>query len=118
VFDLGFNGFQAGPLDIPKTKISGNQQNEVLDLAFTATHNDSILININSQITGTSEELRFHVKPDSLILDRNVWNIPEGNEILMTKKKISFNDFQFTREDDRVELTDKLPNISRDHAAI
>src|SRR5690606_21356304 len=28
VFDLGFNGLKAGPLDVPKTKITGNQQNE------------------------------------------------------------------------------------------
>lgn len=118
VFDLGFDGIQAGPLDIPKTKVTGNQQNEELNLAFTATHNDSTLINVLSQITGTSEELRFHVKPDSLILDRNKWQVPDNNEILLTKKKITFNDFRFTRDDEMVELTDKLANISRDHAAI
>lgn len=118
VFDLGFNRLKAGPLDVPKTKVSGRQQNEELNLAFTAVHKDSILININSQIMGTAEELRFHVKPDSLILDRNKWETPENNEVLITRKKVAFNDFRFTRGDEKVELTDKMPGISRDHAAI
>ncbi|WP_240673156.1 translocation/assembly module TamB domain-containing protein [Aequorivita ciconiae] len=118
IFDLGFNSLKAGPLDVPKTKISGHQENEELNLAFTAIHKDSILININSQITGTSEELRFHVKPDSLILDRKKWETPENNEVLISRKKVAFNDFRFTRGDEKVELTDKMPDISRDHAAI
>lgn len=118
VFDLGFNRLKAGPLDVPKTKVKGRQQDEELNLAFTAVHKDSILININSQITGTSEELRFHIRPDSLILDRNLWQTPENNEILISKHKVVFNDFRFTRDNEKVELTDKLPNISQDHAAI
>lgn len=118
VFDLGFDKIQAGPLDIPKTKVKGNQQNKELNLAFTAVHKDSTLINIKSQITGTSEELRFHVKPDSLILDRNLWQVPENNEMLLRPKEVVFNDFRFTRDDEMVELTDKLSEISRDHVAI
>jgi len=118
IFDLGFNRVKAGPLDIPKTKVEGRQQNNELNLAFTAVHKDSVLININSQITGNSEQLRFHVFPDSLILDRNYWKTPESNEILITKNKISFNDFQFTHEDEMVELTDGSKDIPRDHIAI
>ncbi len=117
-FDLGFNGLKAGPLDIPKTKIMGNQKDEKLHLAFTAIHKDSVLINVNSQITGTSEELRFHVKPDSLILDRNEWQTPEDNEIIITRKKVAFNNFEFTRNDEKVNITDKIPGLSLDHAAI
>lgn len=117
-FDLGFNNVKAGPLDIPKTKVMGKQQDNELNLAFTAVHKDSILININSQITGTEEELRFHIVPEGLILDRNIWKTPENNEVLISKNKVSFNDFRFTRNEEVVELTDKFPNISQDHAAI
>lgn len=118
VFDLGFDNIKAGPLDIPKTKVMGRQQNNELNLVFTAVHKDSILINVNSQITGTSEELRFHVFPDSLILDRNRWQTPESNEVLLTNNKITFNDFRFSNADEMVEFTDKADNISQDHIAI
>ncbi len=118
VFDLGFNSLTAGPLDVPRTKIKGNQQNEELNLRFTAVHKDSTLINIKSLITGTSEELRFHIQPDSLILDRKLWKTPDNNEVLISKHQVLFNDFRFSHKDEMVELTDKLPDISRDHAAI
>lgn len=117
-FDLGFNSIEAGPLKIPKTKVTGVQKDNELHLAFTAVHKDSTLININSQITGTAEELRFHVLPEDLILDRNIWETPESNEILIKKNKIIFNDFRFTRNEEIVELTDKLAEVPQDHAAI
>ena len=117
-FDLGFNRIKAGPLNIPQTKIIGNQQNEVLSLVFRATHQDTTLINVKSQITGSSERLRLQVLPDSLILDRNLWEIPETNEILWTDDRISFTDFRFSRNEELMELTDKLSQVSRDHAAI
>ena len=117
-FDLGFNNLKAGPLDIPKTKVIGKQQDNILSLTFNAVYKDSTLININSQITGTQEELRFHVLPEDLILDRKAWKTPENNEMLISKNKLTFNDFRFTRNDESVELTDKLSDVSKDHAAI
>src|SRR5690606_9897390 len=108
----------AGHLDVPKTKITGNQQNEEHNLAFTAVHKDTVLININSQISGTSKELRFHVLPDSLILDKNVWQIPETNQVIWTKNKITFNDFRFTRDGALVALIDKLSDRKQDQVSI
>lgn len=117
-FELGFHGITAGPLDIPKTKVIGNQQDEVLNLAFTATHQDTTMIHVKSQLTGSSEQLRFHVLPDSLVLDRNLWETPQNNEVLWTKDKVSFIDFRFSRNGELVEFTDRLSNVSRDHVAI
>lgn len=118
VFDLGFNSLKGGPLDIPKTKITGNQQNGELNLNFKAVYNDSTLINIQSQITGTSERIRYHVLPEDLILDRNPWQIPDDNEIIYTDNRITFNNFQFTRNNAVVELTHNLAGVSQQHAAV
>ncbi|SRX55921.1 translocation/assembly module TamB domain-containing protein [Aequorivita sp. CIP111184] len=118
VFDLGFNNLKGGPLDIPKTKITGNQQNNELSLSFNSTYKDSTLINIQSQISGTSEALRFHILPEDLILDRNLWETPESNEVLITKNTIEFTDFRFSRNNSVVELTHKLIGVSQNHAAI
>ena len=118
VFDLGFNSLRGGPLDIPKTKIKGRQENEELNLVFTAVHKDTTLFHVKSQITGTSERLRFHVLPDSLILDRKSWKTPEDNEALITREKISFNDFYFSNGEEKFGFTDDLPEVSRDHVAL
>ncbi|MCZ4320021.1 translocation/assembly module TamB [Aequorivita viscosa] len=118
VFDLGFNSIKGGPLEIPKTKITGNQLNGEMNLNFTSVYKDSTLINIQSQITGTAEKLRFHVVPEDLILDRNLWTTPDNNEVLILRNKLEFNNFRFTRNNELVELTHNLTGVSPQHAAI
>ncbi len=118
VFDLGFNNIKAGPFDIQKTTITGNQSNNELALNFTAYNKDSTMINIESQITGDRDRLRFHVLPTDLLLNYSPWETPETNEIIYTGDKLEFNDFVFRRENQSVEITDKASNVSKDHVAI
>ncbi len=118
VFDLGFENVEAGPLHIPKTKITGRQENSVLNLLFNATNKDSTVINVRSQITGPQDRLVYHVLADSLIFNSHNWAVPENNEIVITDKNLEFNNFNFTYNDQIVEITDKLPNVKENHVAI
>lgn len=117
-FDLKFDRLQADPLAIPQTKLSGQQQGDTLQLAFTAVHNDSVFTRIKSQLSGTAKRLRFHVLPDSLMLNQNHWTVPDNNEMLITPKALLFDNFTFSNGDEQFSLTHQLPNVSRDHAAI
>ncbi|WP_396596573.1 translocation/assembly module TamB domain-containing protein [Dokdonia sp. R86516] len=117
-FNLGFKGITAGPLAIQRTEISGNQTNNELALDFLAYAGGEKLIQVQSEITGSRENLRFHVLRDSLIFNKKQWGIPVTNEVLITDKKLSFNDFRFKRNTQSVEITDKLPTIEKDHIAI
>ena len=69
-FDLGFDGLTAGPIAIQETRIKGNQTNNELSLDFLAYANDEKLIQVQSDITGSRERLRFHVSEDSLIFNK------------------------------------------------
>lgn len=117
-FDLGFKKVKAGPLYIHKTKFSGHQTDGELSLSLIAYHDDEKLIQLLSKITGSPEELRFHMMPDEIILNKELWQTPENNEMLMRKKEFVFNDFRFFRDNQSVEVTDKNPNIKSDHIAI
>lgn len=117
IFDLGFNRIKAGPFNIQKTRVEGSQANNELSLSFTAYHQDEILTQIRSKITGNREELRFHVLTEDLVLNKTPWNIPESNEILIRDQKLEFNDFLFSRDNQSFELTDKLASISKEHIA-
>lgn len=118
IFDLGFKNIKGGPLDIPKTRIKGNQKDNEMSLSFNSIYKDSTLINIQSQITGTSEQLRFHILPEDLILDRNLWETPDDNEVLISKENLEFNNFRFSRNNEVVELSNKMPDVAKNHAAI
>ena len=117
-FDLGFNRIKAGPFDIQKTKLTGDKTNDELALAFIAYHKNEILTQITSNITGDRKQLRFHVNPEDLILNNTPWNTPENNEILISKKKMVFNEFLFNRDHQSFEITDKLSTISKEHIAV
>ncbi|MEO5789727.1 translocation/assembly module TamB domain-containing protein, partial [Gelidibacter sp.] len=118
IFDLGFNRIKAGPFDIPKTKLTGDQSNNELSLAFTAYHKKEILTQITSKITGDRKQLRFHVIPEDLILNKTPWFAPEDNEILIGEKKMVFNDFLFSHDNQSFEITDKLASMSTEHIAV
>ncbi|MBJ7880793.1 translocation/assembly module TamB domain-containing protein [Gelidibacter salicanalis] len=117
VFDLGFNQIKAGPFNIQRTKLEGEQANNELSLAFKAYHNEEILTQITSKITGSRELLRFHVVPEDLILNTSPWDTPETNEILISDKKMEFNNFLFSRDNQSFEITDKLASITKEHIA-
>ncbi len=117
-FNLGFKNITAGPLDIPRTIITGNQSNNELSLNFLGYQDDVTLMNVNTKITGSREQLRFTVNPDSLILNKSKWTIPASNEVILTDNNIEFNDFKISKNNQSIEVTDKLPGITKSHAAL
>ncbi|MBJ2174500.1 translocation/assembly module TamB domain-containing protein [Aureibaculum sp. A20] len=118
VFDLGFKEINSGPLAIKKTSITGNQVNNELALSFTSFYDQKKLINIESTITGHRDSLRFHVLNDNLILNKNKWETPNSNEILINNNKLSFNDFKFSRNGEAVAITDVVSSSNKDRIDI
>ncbi|HLV14652.1 MAG TPA: translocation/assembly module TamB domain-containing protein [Xanthomarina sp.] len=117
-FNLGFNQIKAAPFHIQKTIIEGNQIDNELALSLVAYHKNDKIIQILSQVSGTSEELRFHVLPENLILNKTSWSVPKTNEVLIYDKELVFNDFRFSKGNQSIEITDKLPDVSKNHIAI
>jgi len=117
-FDLGFKNISAGPIDVPKTVINGNQTDTGFLLNFLGFHDNETLMNVNTKITSYPKGLRFTVRPDSLILNRKKWTIPTTNEVIITDKNFEYNDFKITKGDQSIEITDKLPQIKKSHMAV
>ncbi|WP_225035162.1 translocation/assembly module TamB [Winogradskyella sp. SM1960] len=117
-FNLGFQNITAGPLNVPKTIIKGQQSDHELVLDFLGYHNDEQLMNVSTKISGNRDELKFTVNPDSLILNKETWTIPDNNEVIITEKNLEFNAFKITKNNQSIELTDKLENITEKHIAI
>ncbi|WP_431133871.1 translocation/assembly module TamB domain-containing protein [Psychroserpens mesophilus] len=117
-FNLGFKNITAGPLNVPKTVITGNQTNNELSLNFLGYHEGERLMNVNTKITGNRNRLKFSVSPDSLILNKKKWIIPAQNEIILTDKNLEFNDFKISKNNQSIAITDKLQNITKPHIAL
>ena len=118
IFDFGFKEIKAGPINMHRSIIKGEQLNNELTLDFLAYHDEDQLMNIKAQITGHRERLRFHITPENLILNKALWTIPQDNEIIITETKLEFNDFIINKDNQSVEITDKLPSINKNHIAL
>lgn len=117
-FDLGFKNISAGPLEVPKTIITGDQTDTGFLLNFLGYHNKKTLMNVNTKITSYPKGLRFTVLPDSLILNKKNWIIPDSNEVIITDKNFEYKDFKITHGEQSIEITDKLNTISKSHMAV
>lgn len=114
-FNFGFNEINAGPLSLPKSEIKGNQTNNELLLSFLASHDDTEIISIEAGVTGDRERLRFHVVPTNLLLNKEIWTIPQDNEIIITDNKLVFNNFKINKNTQSIEITDKLNSSNKNH---
>ncbi|TXD47912.1 translocation/assembly module TamB [Polaribacter sp. IC073] len=117
-FNLGFRNITAGPVDMPKTIITGNQTNNELSLNFLGFYKGKKLMNVNTKITGNRESLKFSVNKDSLILNSGKWTIPEDNAVELSDNNITFTNFKISKGKQSIEITDQLKNITKSHIAL
>ena len=117
-FNLGFKEINTGLLAIPKTVFKGNQEDDKMRLNFTSYFDNEVYNLIQAEITGKQDSLRLHIVSDLLKLNKLDWETPKDNEILFTKSKIDCNNFKFSQDDQTLEITDKLPNIEKEHLAL
>lgn len=106
-FDFGFKEIHAGPILIKQTSIVGNQQNKEMDLNFSAFDEDELLMHLNANISGHRDSLKLKVIPDSLIINRQSWQIPDSNQMVYTPKALGFTDFTFSKNNQSVAITNK-----------
>ncbi|SHM82723.1 translocation/assembly module TamB domain-containing protein [Polaribacter sp. KT 15] len=117
-FNLGFKNIKAGPVDVPKTVITGNQTNNELALNFLGFHKGEKLMNVNTKITGNRDRLKFTVNKDSLTLNKSKWSIPEENEIVLENNNLTFSNFRINKENQSIEIINSLKNVQKNHIAL
>jgi translocation and assembly module TamB len=117
-FNLGFKNITAGPLNVPKTIITGAQKDNELSLNFLGFYQGEKMMKVNTSITGNSEKLKFTINQDSLFLNGRTWKIPKTNAIIYEENKLTFSDFKISKDNQSIEITDKIPRISKDHIAV
>lgn len=118
-FTLGFQNIQAGPLDIPETKIQGEQRGEELYLNFNARDNEEVFVRIPWVLSGSSEILNLHVLGEELVLNKEKWNIPKDNQISFSKEGgLVFHNFEFSKGDAAVRYSNDLMKFKQEQVGV
>ncbi|MHA7942796.1 translocation/assembly module TamB domain-containing protein [Formosa sp. 3Alg 14/1] len=104
IFDLGFNNILAGPIHIKRTNFSGNQVNNAMDFTMISYDQEDVLMQLKSNIKKEDDQLIIHVLPESLILNKAPWQIPNDNAITYSPGLLDFKNFKFTNTNKSVSI--------------
>ncbi|WP_242404044.1 translocation/assembly module TamB domain-containing protein [Formosa agariphila] len=95
-FDLGFNEILAGPIQIKKTNFNGNLLNKEMDFTMVSYDEADVLMQLKSKIKREDKQLIIHVLPESLILNKETWQIPDDNALTYSTNLLEFEHFKFS----------------------
>jgi len=117
-FTFQFKNIISGPINIPETIISGLQQNNGLDLSFQAIEDNKKIMYLRSKITGNRDRLRYHINPDSLMLNKKIWQVNQNNEALLMGDTLKFNDFEIQRNGQSIQFKNTFETIAATHVGL
>ncbi|MUP45734.1 translocation/assembly module TamB [Gramella sp. BOM4] len=117
-FELGFQSLDAGPLAIKKTLFSGRVIGQKLDLDYASSYEEDSLVFVQSQMNFQGDTLKFHVKPEKLILNRNPWQINSSNQISYSEGYLDFDNFILSRNQQQMRVTNDLSGIEKEHLGL
>ncbi|MFI2743180.1 translocation/assembly module TamB domain-containing protein [Zhouia sp. PK063] len=107
-FNFGIKSLQNGRLKVPTVYFGGHRANKKLALYFKAEDDSSRIVNLRSEITKEGENVIVHVLPDSLLINRKNWSIPQTNQISFSNQKITTQDVTFSNENQQITFSDQL----------
>ena len=117
-FVLGFDALNAGPLAIQRTDLEGEIIDEILHLDFNSYFEEEHLMHIRSEVENIDGTVVVWLDPSEVILNSNLWEVPERNEIRMAENSITFTDFSFSRNNQNLEVTNEQQGIEGEHVGI
>ncbi|MEQ8471466.1 MAG: translocation/assembly module TamB domain-containing protein [Marinoscillum sp.] len=103
-FLAGWSHLDAGPLSVDKTLLKGSLQEDGLLVDFNAAHGTDTLIHIGSVITAMGDTVKYHLNPQTLVLNKKPWSIPETNAIYVAPDFLRFESFRLNRNSQEFTL--------------
>lgn len=108
-FILGFENLDAGQFGMYRTLLSGDLTEGMLTANFFSfDETDEIFFALHSQTSGKQGDMSFRLLPQNLILNKQEWNIPEDNEILVKEKSIEAHNFVLSRNGRELKIANDL----------
>jgi hypothetical protein len=117
-FNFGLKSLKAGPIDIKRTEVLGEVSNDSLKLDFLAFNNTEKLIHIKPEFFRQGDSLSLHINPSDLTLNAKPWSIPSNNRLKYIDNVLDIDDFTLSREGQSVTISNKKPNVAKDHLGI
>jgi len=117
-FNFGLKSLKAGPIAIKRTEILGEVSNDSLKLDFLAYNDTEKLIHLKPEFFRQGDSLSVHINPSDLTLNAKPWSIPANNRLRYIDNVLDIDDFILSNEGQSVTVSNKKPNVTKDHLGI
>lgn len=117
-FGIGFHGLSLSPLDMGQSSVSGNYQQNSLNLDFFSGDDSGVLLDVKSLLAITGDTINFSIIPEGLVFNRQSWEVPSGNQMVYAPELLTFNDFSFSRNGQSIFFSHQISGIEEEHVGI
>ncbi|PIB36087.1 hypothetical protein BFP72_12125 [Reichenbachiella sp. 5M10] len=117
-FRLGWREIAMSPLLIDRTQLVGHTVDGRLLLELNAYTEDELLMHIGSELTRNGDTVSYHMNPDGLLVNQQVWSVHPDNAILMGNGFVDFSNFILTQDQQQVELTCGFADVEEEHVGV
>ncbi|MEO9891046.1 translocation/assembly module TamB domain-containing protein [Aurantibacter sp.] len=117
-FTAGLAGLVSNPIHMGHTFFEGNLKDKELRLDFSSFNGEEKIAHIGSEMTLKKDTLQFHIEPKELILNRELWTIPQSNEILIAKNFLAFKDVAMSLNDQQLSISNTMEGVEKEHVGL
>lgn len=117
-FNFGLASLETGPVSMGRTFFDGEVMGDRLFIDFNAFDADERLVHLSADIGYGGDTVSIHLDPENLVFNRQQWNIPTDNEILLADQFMDFHNFIWTRADQELAVRTDLPGYVNEHVGV
>jgi translocation and assembly module TamB len=117
-FSAGLAELIYKPIHLKQTYLEGSIKNKELLLDFNSKNDTVQVMHISSSMVLQKDTIQLHINPEKLILNKNKWEIPIDNAIVMAESYSDFKNVTLSRNAQRMEISNNVPKIEAEHIGI
>jgi translocation and assembly module TamB len=108
LFNLGYSGLSAGPVEMDETAFRGTIQEGLFDIGFISYWNQKPLVQMRTEILWQNDTLKLAFDPDTLILNGQLWTIPPDHSVIYAPGLLEFRNFEISQAEHKLTVTNAL----------
>ncbi|MFS4417591.1 translocation/assembly module TamB domain-containing protein [Maribacter sp. 2307ULW6-5] len=115
---VGFAALASDPINIKRTALKGSLEGDELLLELVSTDSLQTLAQVQAGMRIRNDSILFQLKPDKVVLNRQPWQVPPDNQILIAPKTAHFKNVRFRNGEQAFEVGNALPGREKEHLAL
>ncbi|MBN3521938.1 translocation/assembly module TamB [Algoriphagus lutimaris] len=116
--ELGFLNLIAGPLNMDKTSLTGVMEDSRIYFDFASYNETEQVFHISSDLGLLGDTISFHINPENLLLKKNLWVIPENNQVLYANNNLDFQNFSFSQNGQELSIKKNIEGFTDENIAV